>query len=173
MDNLMWKAIYQDGKVISQFENGNYNNFTELNKNGMLAFSVINTNNNCNYTINLKTGQFVFNGVPISPALNKDDFDIDCITNAGYDYSENLFWYNELSSSVGVFGTSQNCTKCEETYMGYLVRVNVPYKLNDIDGFVIAARPMLKIKNKTNKVLFSMSFVFKYKDGDNYKTIVF
>ena len=57
MQNLLWKAVLKNGQIVCQEKDGQYFDFTELDKNNLMCFGVTNSNNNSNYTIKCKKFQ--------------------------------------------------------------------------------------------------------------------
>ena len=173
MQNIIWEAITKDGQVIKQEQNGKYIDFTSLDKQQLICFSLFNKNNNCNYMINLKTGQFVFNGVSFSPAFQKGQLALNIITNQNYCYAKNLFWYNQMNCDFNLISKRSTEPQYVNTFAGYFVRFNYPIELNGKKGQIVFARPMIKIQKNNNKVSFSTSFTFKYiEDGIQKKMVI-
>lgn len=171
MQNLVWKAITKQGKLLSQQQNGNYFDFCNLNKQELICFTVFNKNNNSNYMINLKTGQFVFNGIPFTPSIQINDLDYDFLQNIKIDIAKNLFWYNQMSCDFNVLTLKNTNISCTNTYFGYKVDLDLDYTLNNIQGKIISSRPMIKIQNNNNKVTFSNKLTFKYFENEIEKKI--
>lgn len=173
MDSVLWKAIDKNGNVFVQQEGDKYNNFTDLKKQQLICFSLFNKNNNCNYMINLKTGQFIFNGISFSPSIQNEQLDLDIICNHNLNYAKNLFWYNEMNCDFNMLSRSYSDSKCVNTFMGYSVLLNIPKIIDGKNGIISKARPMIKIQRNNNKVTFSNCITFKYLDesSNSYKTI--
>lgn len=172
MQNLLWKAVLKNGQIVCQEKDGQYFDFTELDKNNLMCFGVTNSNNNSNYTINLITGQFLFNGISLSPSIQYNGFDIDCITGKKLNYSKGLFWYNQLSSQFNAISGISSDVQIHSTFFGYQVFLQLPYTFNNIVGTITLARPMIKIQRNNNKVTFSNQFIFEYKENQKIKKII-
>lgn len=161
MNSVIWKALKRDGSSICEEQNGKYNNFLQVDKKDWIYFSICNKKNNANYSIDLISGTFMFNGIPIIPAIQNDVYDIPCI-NRGFQYCSTLFWYNEF---VAYQETGQ--TTCQNVYIGYVVELNIQGIRNNYKGKYLKARPMLKLNTTNNMVSFSTSYSFQYTDQQN------
>ena len=166
MKNIYWQAITPNG-VVQELNN----DFRKINKDDWVLFGVNNKNNNSNYSIDLKSGCFVLNGVNIMPAIQNGVYDIPCVPQQQFDYTKTLFWYNQLISQ---FNIAKNDTYCQNVYIGYEVTLKKPFIWKkQYQGYITLARPMLKINAINNSVSFSTAYIFQYKDQDgNIKKIV-
>lgn len=158
MNSVLWKALKKNGTSVTQMQNGKYTNFVSEDKSDWILFSLHNLKNNSNYSIDLIRGTFLFNGIPVVPSIQNDLFDIP-ILKKGFKYSSTLFWYNEMITQIGVSTDSY----CANVHIGYVVDINEPCIINNREGILVKARPMLKLCTANNTVSFSTSYQFKQK----------
>lgn len=155
MNGINWTALYQNGNVVKQIQdNGNYTLFTQLNKQNIILFSVENSFNDVTYSINLKNGQFLINGIPINISINSSYKNIQL-----QNYTKNninLFWYNDCQAIVG-----SNQSKINTCYFGYKIKTSIPYNYKDIIGEIIQFKLSASIQFGNN--IFSMSQTKKIK----------
>ena len=163
MENIIWKAVTKKGQLICQQNDGKYNNFMDYDRSQWMHFTLFNKKNNANYGIDLLKGCFLFNGLPMQPAIQNGVYDIPIIAKQPFNYGKTLFWYNQFMAQLN---TNTNQNKCLNVFAGYSINVDIDTVINNKHGKVKIVRPCIKINTITNMASFSTSYLFEYVQGE-------
>lgn len=101
---MNWKAIYNDGTFLNQFDNETEHLFKDINQDVLIEFEVSDNNNKV--TLSLSDGKFVMNGVELF---------VDGLHNT--DFENRLIYFRRVTLNIGTRNVSEN--KTVKTFIGY------------------------------------------------------
>lgn len=156
MNDILWKVMYKDGTIVQeQQDNGKYNLFTKLNKENIIYFFITNKKNNITYSINLKNGDLLVNGVIINQSIqiDKKNEKIKPLNQL----NKSLFWYNQCISQIG-----SNNIEFANVFFGYNAQVNIPYNYKQLIGRISKIKLLCSINSNNNSFSISLTKTFNY-----------
>ena len=175
MQQVIWCIKYKDGSQVYEFEqDGKENSFLKNleRKNEFEAIGLIDTVNNFKYVIDLKTGEFILNGLPVSLSKNIDGRNYYFTNLLNANYTEGVIHY-KCSVDMPMGGVVKPAT----FNIGYKIPWGMKYFIQNNQGEVFDicithVQPMITVDAKTLKVGIStlMTSTATDKNG-NVKTV--
>ena len=177
MQPIIWKVQYNDGTQSVEFDENNIEtSFTKIlpRKSEFTHIALLDTVNKIKYTINLKNGEFIFNGLPINIGKEIDGRTFNFSNISGVKYNEGVIQY-KCSNPVTV---GNNTSVTAATYnIGYKIELSdFKYERYSKKGitwyYVTHCQPMISIDARTMKATVTITLTVKIVDPKgNEKTV--
>jgi len=169
MQPIIWCVEFKDGKKVLEFEDVNKeNSFIQLlpRKNDFKLIALLDVKNNLKYVIDLKTGEFILNGLAISMSKNLDGRQHYFTNLPNVNYAEGVIQYKcSEPMTIGV-----NATAVAATYnIGYKIPWNFEYWVRDDKQAVTKhcithVQAMITVDANTLRVGVSSAFTARITD---------
>lgn len=169
MQQVIWCVQYKDGsKVVEVEPSGKENSFVKCleRKNDMAFIGMIDTVNNLKYVIDLKTGEFIMNGLALSLSKNIDGRNFYFTNLPNKNYADGVIHY-KCSQVMESFSAP---VKAATYNIGYKIPWDFQYQVRDNDGgdvlnvFITHVQPMITVDALNLKVGVSILMTSKAVD---------
>jgi len=177
MQPVIWRVQYNDGSQVSEFDDkGKETVFTEvLQKKGDFAYiALIDTINKFTYSIDLKTGEFVLNGMPINWGKEIDGNTYN-FTNMPIKYNEGVIQYK--CSNPVVLGQKNSQVTAATYNIGYKVEIpDFKYprftKPHPTMYQIMYFQPMVSLNARTMKPTITLTMTAKVTTHDGKEKMI-
>jgi len=169
--NVIWYAQFKDGSIIKEYDdNGKETLFTEIldRRSDIVYFALQDLKNNRSYGIELNSGSFILQGLPINIGKDVGGYIMNFTHLKDIDYSSGLIQYKAAVPIA--LSVKPVKAKPKAFNIGYDVKLkNFIYPLNDGSSIeVLRVKPILSLDSRTFLPSIAISMSIKKTLSNGY-----